>query len=198
MLSGVFSGISLPSIPDIGGMLSGALSGMFGGISLPKPPDIGAMLTGAMDGIFSGIALPKVPDVGAMINGALSGIFSGISLPQLPNIGGMISSMFSGISIPGFAGGVQNFQGGGMFGNLAVVGESGAELVVLPNGSSVYPSSSLSGGSGGLTSFGGGGGSSSAPQSISLVVQLDSQSILSAIGLPLSQSIRVAGGIRSY
>lgn len=45
-------------------------------------------------------------------------------------------------TIPGFASGVEGFQGG-----LAVVGEHGPELVHLEKGSSVYPQSSLTGSS---------------------------------------------------
>lgn len=45
-----------------------------------------------------------------------------------------------GPRMPGFAGGVQNFGGG-----MAIVGEHGAEPVLLPRGSSVLPHSAMSG-----------------------------------------------------
>lgn len=51
-----------------------------------------------------------------------------VSKIKIPNLGGALSK------IPGFAGGVTNFRGG-----LAVVGESGPELVRLPRGSDVIP-----------------------------------------------------------
>lgn len=199
MISSALSGISSISVPNIGGMLNGAIEGMFSGLAIPSIPNIGAMLTGAMDGIFSGIQLPTIPQLGAMLTGAMSGMFAGIQLPQIPNIGaalsGALSSMLgsAGTAIPGFAGGVENFSGGPAF-----IAEGGQpELVMLPQGSSVYPLSTGSAAGGNLTpiSLGGGGGG---PQSINLVVQLDSQSIVSAIGLPLSQSIRVASGMRAY
>lgn len=193
-LSGMFSGITLPSIPDFGARLSGALSGMFAGIGLPTIPDIGAMLNGALSGMFSGIAIPKPPDLGAMLTGAMSGMFSGISLPPIPNLGaalsGALSSMLGsvGTSIPMFASGVEGYSG------LAIVGESGPELVSL-NGGSVYPMTQSTGGSAPI-SLGGGGGS--APQSFNIVVNLESQAILSAIGLPLAQTVRVQSGMRGY
>jgi hypothetical protein len=200
-LGSVFSGISIPSIPEIGGQINSQLSSMFSGITVPSIPEIGGMINGAMSGMFGGITLPSIPDIGGMLNSAMSGIFGGITLPAIPNIGGMLSSamsgMFSGISLPSipfFASGVENWQEGG----LAVVGDAGPELVRLPSGSSVYPMSAGAGVGGGVSpiSFGGSGGS--APQSINLVVQLDSQAILSAIGLPLSQNIRLASGMRGF
>jgi hypothetical protein len=225
-LGGMFGGISMPSIPNIGGMVSGALSGVFGGISVPTPPEVGGMISGAMSGLFGGVEVPSPPEVGAMINGAMGGIFSGIQIPAPPNLGaqisGAMSSMFSGISLPSipfFADGVSNFSGG-----AAVVGEAGAEVaeyggqyalfdsgaafVNLPAGSSVYPLQDLPSyssphmlgqgtGSGSMIplSLGGGG---SAPQSVNVIVQIDSQSILSAIGMPFAQNIRVASGMRGF
>lgn len=199
-LSGMFGGISLPAIPDIGGMLSGALSGMFGGISLPSIPDIGGMLNGAMSGMFGGIEPPQSPNVGGMINGAMSGMFEGITIPSPPNLGAMISGamsgMFGGISLPSipfFASGIEGFGGG-----LAVVGDRGPELVSLPGGSSVYPLTTGSGIGGSVSPIPLGGGGGSMPQSINVSVHLDSQTILSAIGMPMAQNIRLASGMRAF
>ena len=109
-------------------------------------------------------------------------------------IGQGLNQTFTAVAnfIQGFASGVENFGGG-----LAVVGEAGPELVMLPGGSSVYPMSSTGGGAT-IPALNSGGGSGSAPQSINLTVQLDSQAILSAIGLPLSQNIRLASGMRAF
>lgn len=226
-VSGMFSGISLPSIPNIGAQVSGALSGMFGGISLPSIPNIGAMVSGAMSGMFGGISLPSIPDIGAMLSGAMSGMFGGISLPSIPDLGAMLSGAMSGMfggvstpSVPAFASGVQGFAGGG-----AIIGEAGTEVaeynghyslfdqgatfVNLPAGASVYPIQDMSThgsprmlaqgtGGGGFSPISLGGGGGNTPQSINLSVHLDSQAILSAIGLPLSQNIRLASGQRGF
>lgn len=202
-LSNMFSGISMPSIPQIGSQISGELGNMFSGISIPSVPQIGGMINGALGGIFSGISIPSVPEIGREISGAMGGMFSGISLPAVPNLGVMISGamsgMFSGISMPAvpfFAGGVENFGGG-----AAVIAENGPELVMLPNGSSVYPLST--GGSTGANmtpvSLGGGGGSSGgAPQSFNISLHIDSQTLIAAMGIPMAQNIRLAAGLRSF
>ncbi|SRR6266568_4480937 len=200
-LGSMFAGIQIPSIPEIGGQISGQLGNMFSGIQVPSVPQIGGMISSELGSIFSGISLPSVPDIGKELNGAMGGIFSGISMPPIPNIGGMIngalSGMFSGISMPSvpfFASGVENFGGG-----AAVIADNGPELVMLPNGSSVYPLSA--GGSTGANmtpvSLSGGGGSNT-PQSINVSVHLDGQAIISTIGLPLSQNIRLASGMRGF
>jgi hypothetical protein len=194
-LGGVFSGITLPSIPNIGGMINGALGGMFSGITLPSIPDIGGIINGALGGMFGNIQMPSVPDVGAMINGALGGMFSSIQMPPIPNIGAMINgalgSMFSGIMIPAFASGIEGFSGG-----LAMVGEAGPELVSLPGGSSVYPLTTGSGvGSNNPISIGNGGGGA---QTANISVYLDSQMLISLMGVSLMQSINVGLGKRSY
>jgi hypothetical protein len=145
-------------------------------------------------------------------------------MPRLPDIGGMISgalgSMLSGISIPLFASGVENYSGG-----PSIVGESGPEIVSyngqyslfnqgaafvnLPSGASVYPMQNMSnyafsnpsvlggGGSFSPISLGGGGGSNG-PQSVNVHVSLDSQPIISAIGIPMAQTVRVANGLRAF
>jgi hypothetical protein len=114
------------------------------------------------------------------------------ALPQFqwPPMPSLSLSMPAGL--PLFASGVENFGGG-----FAIVGEAGPELVSLPGGSSVYPMSAGAGIGGGTSpiSLGGGG---SAPQSINVVVQIDSQAVLSAIGLPLSQNIRLSSGMRGF
>lgn len=79
-----------------------------------------------------------VSDIEVIIKDALN---SGLGLPR---------TLFGGkdgiptITIPAFAGGVQNYAGG-----LALVGERGPEVVALPKGSDVYPSGT--GPSAGLT-----------------------------------------------
>lgn len=199
-LGGMFSGISLPPIPDVGAMIQGALGGMFSGISLPPIPDIGGMIQGALGGIFSGIQLPSIPDIGGMINGAIGGIFSSVHMPQIPDFGSMINGAISGIfssihmpAIPGFASGIEGFSGG-----LAMVGESGPELVSLPSGSSVYPLTMGSGvGSSSPISLGG-GGSSGGVQTANIIVQLDSQQLISLMGVSLMQTINVSTGKRSW
>lgn len=196
-LGGMFSGISLPPIPDVGSMIQGALGGMFSGISLPPIPDIGAMIQGALGGIFSGIQLPSIPDIGGMINGAIGGIFGSVHMPQIPDFGSMINGAISGIfssihmpSIPGFASGIEGFSGG-----LAMVGEAGPELVSLPSGSSVYPLTMGSGvGNSSPISLGGGGG----VQTANIIVQLDSQTLISLMGVSLMQTINVSTGKRSW
>jgi hypothetical protein len=65
-------------------MITGGMSGMFSGIHIPSVPEIGADITGAMSGMFSGISLPPVPNIGGMLSSAMSGMFSGISLPSIP------------------------------------------------------------------------------------------------------------------
>ena len=87
------------------GIVAGAqgLAGMIGGVLNG--------VAGTVTGIFQGIA------------NTITGIWNSISLGNIiPNLG-----------IPGFAGGVENFEGG-----LAIVGEKGPELVRLPKGSDVY------------------------------------------------------------
>ena len=202
-----FSGISLPPIPNIGGMLSGLLSQLSSQLS-----------SGMGDFSFSGISLPPVPNIGGMLSGLLSGItsqlssalggfsFTGISIPNI-NFSGLINavqnaisgalsglSALGNISIPGlphFASGIQGFSGG-----LAVVGESGPELLSLPPGSSVYPMTTGAGVSA-PTSLAGVGGGGSGPQTINFSFQLDSQTLISAIGIPLASTIRLSNGFRA-
>ena len=199
-LGGAFSGITLPPMPNIGGMIQGALGGIFSGITLPPIPDIGSMIQGALGGMFSGITLPPMPDIGGMIQGAIGGIFSSVHMPSIPDFGAMINGAIGGIfssihipSIPGFAAGVEGFSGG-----LAMVGESGPELVTLPNGSSVYPltSSAPLGGNTAPISLGGGGNSGA--QTANIAVYLDSQMLTQMLGVNLASSIRVGLGNRSY
>jgi hypothetical protein len=130
--------------------------------------------------------------------------------------------MLSGISIPLFASGVENYSGG-----PAMIGEGGSPEIVayngqyamvnqptfanLPSGSSVYPMQSLSnyafanpsvlgsgGGSFSPISLGGGGGSGGGPQAINVHVDIAGQSIISAIGLPLAETVRVSSGLRAF
>jgi hypothetical protein len=222
-LTSAFSGLQLPSLPNIGGMISSQLGNIFTGIQLPSIPNIGGMVTGALGSMFSSIQLPSLPNLGGMISGAISSMFSGIHMPDLPNIGtmlnGAISNMFSGLSIPMFASGVENFSGG-----TAIVGEGSMPeaiayngqyamvnrptLVNLPSGASVYPMDSLSNyafsnpsvlGGGGFSPISlGGGGGGNGPQSVNVMVQLDSQSIISAIGLPLAANVRLTSALRSF
>jgi len=105
----------------------------------------------------------------------------------------MPSISISTFGLPGFASGVQNFQPGGASG-LALVGEAGPELVMLPSGSNVYPMSTGAGVGGGDSSLGGGSG----PQTANITVMLDSQAIISAIGVPLSQNVRLSTGMRGF
>jgi hypothetical protein len=194
-LGSMFSGISLPSIPNIAASITGQLSSIFSGIQLPSIPNIGGMLNGELSSLFSGLQMPNPPDIAGMLNSILGGLFKGIQLPTPPNISGMINGMLSGLfsgiqmpSIPFFASGVEGYTG------LGIVGESGPELVSL-NGGSVYPlTNSGAGGSVSPISLGG----SSAPQAVNVIVQIDSQSFISAIGLPLASVVRVGTGGRSF
>ena len=217
MLSSALSGlggISMPSISlggiasGIGGMLSSALSGL-SSISMPSislggiASGVSSMLSSALSGL-SGISIPSInlggiaSGVSAMLSSALSGL-SGISLPSI-NLGGLAASIgsalssalsgLSNISIPGlphFASGVENFSGG-----WAIVGEHGPEPVRLPAGSSVYPASSGAG----IASLAGIGGGGSGPQVINFTFQLDSQTLVSTMGIPLASAIRLSNGYR--
>ncbi len=203
-LGNLFSGIHLPPLPDIAGQIGSELGNLFSGIHLPSLPNLAGQITSDLGNLFSGIHLPSLPDLGKQITDAISAMFSDIHLPPLPNIGAMIqqalNSMFGGSglspSIPMFASGVQGFGG-----DFAITGESGPELVSF-NSRSVYPLSGggTSGGMGGSAlSLGGGmGGGGSMPQSMNVLVQLDSQTLISAMALPLAANIRVTSGNRSY
>jgi hypothetical protein len=114
--------------------------------------------------------------------------------------------------------GTSNWPGG-----PAMVGEGGAPEVVehngqyslidhatlldLPQGANVYPMKNL--GSAGVTQFADGTGNymlplqigipgGGMPQSFNLTVQIGENAILSSMGIPLAQDIRVATGNRSY
>lgn len=114
--------------------------------------------------------------------------------------------------------GTSNWGGG-----PAIVGEGGAPEVVehngqyslidhatlldLPAGANVYPMKNLQ--SAGVAQFADGTGNymlpltigipgGGMPQSINVNVHLDSQTILSAVEIPMAQNIRVASGLRSY
>lgn len=198
MISGLassFAGISLPHL-DLSGMISG-LASEFAGISLPHLDLSG--LTSGLASEFAGISLPHL-DLSGFTAG-LASAFSGITLPPLPNLGQQISaalgSMFSGISlpsIPGFAGGVENFSGGAAF-----IAEGGPELVTLPQGASVYPLSTGSAVGGNMTpiSLGGGGGGGNMPQSLNLHLQIG-DAVISQLGIPLAQNMRLVAGYRGY
>jgi len=88
--------------------------------------------------------------------------------------------------IPAFASGVQGYTG------WAMVGEAGPELVNL-NGGSVYPMQNNAGTT--PIAIGGGGGNA---QAANITVMLDSQAIISAMGVPLSQAVRVGMGNRGF
>jgi phage-related protein len=98
-------------------------------------------------------------------------------------IGGIVSAAgkIGGVihKIPGFASGVDNFQGG-----LAIVGEQGPELVSLPHGSSVTNSRDS------LAALAGGGGGE---QTIHLVVNLDGRVIAESTHTALLQK-KARGG----
>ncbi len=96
------------------------------------------------------------------------------SLKNIPGVGGLLSS------IPGFAEGTNYAPGG-----LALVGEKGPELVRLPGGSQVFPTSSVFGGTG--------GGSSNMSQTI--VIQLDGRTISQSVVRHLPTVIRAATGV---
>jgi len=124
----------------------------------------------------------------------LEHVFEGVATWIGKDLEHTFTAAASWVGIPGFAGGVENYSGGPAF-----IAESGPELVMLPSGSSVYP---LSTGASvpsinpvPLASGTGAGGSS--PQSINLTVHLDGQAIISAMGIPLSQNIRLANGLRA-
>lgn len=89
-----------------------------------------------------------ISQVFSMMGKIISDLFSA-------NWGALFGDLHA-IGVPGFASGVQNFQGG-----LAMVGERGPELVMLPRGSSVYP---LQGSSSAVAA----GGGSSRPQTITI------------------------------
>lgn len=200
-MGSLFSGIHLPSLPDVAGQIGSELGGLFSGIHLPSLPDLAGSISQELGSLFSGIKLPSLPDIAGDINSAMSNMFSGIHLPSLPDIAGSInsalSSLFSGISgsigsIPGFAAGVENFEGG-----LAYVHAN--ELISLPRGSSVYPLSTGAGVGGSITPISlGAGAGSGGPQSVNVIVNLDSAAIIQQMGLPLAQSIRLSTGNRGY
>jgi len=125
-------------------------------------------------------------------------------------------------SVTMLAEGTSNFPGG-----PAIVGEAGTEvvshngqyslfdqgaaLVNLPSGANVYPMQDLSysptapvqfaEGTGGPVipvSLGMSGRGASMPESVNVIVNLDSQTFLSAMGAPFAQTIRVGMGMRSF
>jgi tape measure domain-containing protein len=107
----------------------------------------------------------------------------------LGNIGSTLGSYFGnagagGAGIPQFAAGVQGYTG------MAIVGESGPELVSL-NGGSVYPLT----GTGGANLPAMGGGMSGGPVSIQVI--MDSQVIAQAVLPQIAPQIRMAVGRRA-
>ncbi len=74
--------------------------------------------------------------------GFANGIIGIIESALKSAVRGLPGNIESKISLPRFAGGVQNFSGG-----LAVVGEQGAEIVNLPKGSDVIPNHQIGAGS---------------------------------------------------
>lgn len=128
-------------------------------------------------------------------------------------------------SVTMLAEGASNFAGGPAIvaeaGYPEVVEHNGqfslfnqAALLNLPPGANVYPMKNMSVGGGSPVStfadgtgdpiipitlgMSGGAGNNALPQSINVVVQLDSQSILSAIQLPMAANIRVQSGMRGF
>lgn len=95
-----------------GSAVSGMWNAMKGLYNRVTGLNWGGIFKGAAKGIGNGII--------SLIEGAINGALAG--LPTSPKV-----------SIPRFAKGVRNFGGG-----MAVVGERGAELVRLPQGSDVY------------------------------------------------------------
>jgi Hint module len=130
--------------------------------------------------------------IGKGLENTFTGIASWVGENLEHTFTGIASWVLGGSGVPGFASGVENFDGG-----LAVVGENGPELLNLPSGSSVYP---MSGGGFGAPSFNpipisGGGGSM--PQSINISVHLGEHEIVSSMGIPFAQNIRLISGNRS-
>lgn len=122
-------------------------------------------------------------------------------------------------SVTMLAEGTSNFAGG-----PAIVGEAGTEVVAhngqyslvnqatlvnLPQGASVYPMKNLSSnvaqfadgiGDGSIIplNIGMRGSSGGMPESVNVMVYLDTQSLMAAMGLPFAQTIRVTSGMRGY
>jgi len=119
------------------------------------------------------------------IQGAIGGLQGAVSGIQgaMSNVGNAAHALH----VPGFAGGVINYGGG-----LAMVGESGPELLFLPSGSSVLSSSSTAA----LTS---GRGSAFNPTGMggqTIVLQVDGRDIAKALGSHMASEIRLQLGVR--
>jgi phage-related protein len=173
MISGLISGLitgdfsamqaGAQSVVDGVGRIFGGLGGIIGGI-------LEGAFGWAVD-LFNGLkdsGIQAVEDLANGINDWMGGIRRGIESAvdgladmitkpfkdasnMIGNIGNGVNDFFGGFKLPGFASGVQNFAGG-----LAMVGESGPELVRLPRGADVFSNRDTgkilnSGGGGGVT-----------------------------------------------
>jgi tape measure domain-containing protein len=112
------------------------------------------------------------------------GAFAQAAQQMLNGVGNALTSMGSGGTLPAFGSGVQGYTG------LAIVGESGPELVSL-NGGSVYPLT----GTGGANVPAMGGGFSGGPVSIQVI--MDSQVIAQAVLPQIAPQIRMTVGRRA-
>ena len=108
---------ALTNLRDGAASMVGSLMGYIG--------DIPGRIAGAI-GDLGGLLWQKGKDL-------IQGMVNGMRSVSIPNPLGMIPGGGFVGKIPGFAGGVENFRGG-----LAIVGESGPELVSLPRGASVH------------------------------------------------------------
>jgi tape measure domain-containing protein len=112
------------------------------------------------------------------------GAFAQAAQQMLSGVGNALTTMNSGGQLPAFGSGVQGYTG------LAIVGESGPELVSL-NGGSVYPLT----GTGGANVPAMGGGFSGGPVSIQVI--MDSQVIAQAVLPQIAPQIRMTVGRRA-
>lgn len=191
MVGNLFSGIHLPSLPDIAGNINNMVGNLFSGIHLPSLPDIAGDFNSLVSGIFSGWKLPSPPDIVGELNKDLGGLFSGIKMPQMPDIAGQINSMLGGMlsgiqiprfSFPGYATGIIDSPST----HIAMVGESGPELMIVPQGASILPGASLMSGGGGISLQGllGDTGNSSSGMLQPIQIMLDGR-VLAQVIVPL-------------
>jgi tape measure domain-containing protein len=155
MISGLISGLITG---DFSAMQAGAQSVVDGVVRIFG--GLGAIIGGLLEGafgwavdLFNGFKDSGIQAVADLVNGindwvggirssiegAVDGLADIITRPfndaknAIGSIGNGVGDFFNNFSIPGFASGVHNFTGG-----LAMVGESGPELVRLPRGSDVF------------------------------------------------------------
>jgi hypothetical protein len=166
ILIGAFKAVEDP-VRTVANVLKVVLAGAFDVVSgaAGKVRDGFEWFSNKAQGIFKRLSqvLPGVLDVitapFSTLNGVIWGIIGGFKrfvdlAGSVIEVAGKVGGALGGIAgkIPGFAGGIRNFGGG-----LAIVGESGPELVRLPAGSDVIPNHQLGSAMGSPRAVGGGG-----------------------------------------